>query len=269
MLIDSFILLNELDLLESRIEYLCGVVDKFLIVESNHTFNGNKKPLYFKENESRFSKWKHRIIYQPFIIDRDKFDYTQPNNFETLSGPQWDYEAAQRNFIAANIKNYSDQSIRIIIGDIDEIPNKDVIMNGFRGLSKEKFALTFEQDMFYYNFNKVMDQKWSGSVITTLEVLQNFGPQMIRNGRGYFDKIPNGGWHISNFNSAKGIRYKIENFSHQEFNKQRFTDLNNITKRIKEHRDLFDRQEIVFKDFDKSTLPSSFFTRFGKHESIG
>ena len=42
MIIDSFMLFNELDLLEIRLNELSQHVDKFLLVESHHTFQGKQ-----------------------------------------------------------------------------------------------------------------------------------------------------------------------------------------------------------------------------------
>ena len=55
---DLFYIFDELDLMEIRMEILDKYVDYFVIVEATITFMGESKPLYFQENESRFSKWK-------------------------------------------------------------------------------------------------------------------------------------------------------------------------------------------------------------------
>jgi hypothetical protein len=60
---DVFIFYNELDLLEIRMEILHSSVDYFVIVESTKTFTGKSKPLYFKENEKRFEKFREKIKY--------------------------------------------------------------------------------------------------------------------------------------------------------------------------------------------------------------
>jgi len=269
MIVDAFTFLNEIDLLESRIEYLAGVVDKFLIVESNMTFNGEEKPLIFKENQARFDKWKYRIIYQPFIVNKSDFDWNKENNSDNFTGPQWDFEKAQRNHIADHFKNYTHQDVRLIIGDVDEIPNKDIIMTAFRSISPQQFAITFEQDMFYYNFNKKQVNRWCGSVMTSIDVLKQFSPQFLRSNRWTLPSLSNGGWHISNFSSPENIKYKIKNFSQQEYNKTEYTDLKKIKQRIKKGEDLFDRESNPFESFNKRKLPESFLDRFEKHEIFG
>ena len=51
---DCFNFFNEFDLLEIRLNELDGVVDYFVLCESNVTHNGIPKPMYFKENEKTF-----------------------------------------------------------------------------------------------------------------------------------------------------------------------------------------------------------------------
>jgi hypothetical protein len=52
----------------------------------------------------------------------------------------------------------------------------------------------------------------------------------------------NGGWHLSYFGDAQFIQNKLQNFSHQEYNKEEFTNLENINEKIKNKSDLFSRQ---------------------------
>ena len=54
--------------------------------------------------------------------------------------------------------------------------------------------------------------------------------------------IKNGGWHFSYLLTPTEIQRKIKTFAHTEFNKNKFTSLSNIKKRIKNFKDLFDRE---------------------------
>ena len=67
---DCFLFLNELDLLELRLNELNDVVDYFIIAESTYSFKGDKKKeLFFLEkNRSRFEKFWKKIIYLPITI---------------------------------------------------------------------------------------------------------------------------------------------------------------------------------------------------------
>lgn len=49
------------------------------------------------------------------------------------------------------------------------------------------------------------------------------------------------GWHLSYFGDAHFIKNKLENFAHQEYNSDEYTNIQKIEKRINNNNDLFDR----------------------------
>lgn len=53
--------------------------------------------------------------------------------------------------------------------------------------------------------------------------------------------VDNGGWHFSYLGGAEMIKYKIESFAHQEFNKDRYKDIDKIVQYINQGKDLFNR----------------------------
>lgn len=53
--------------------------------------------------------------------------------------------------------------------------------------------------------------------------------------------IPDGGWHCSYFGTPEFIQNKIQNFSHQEFNRTAYTNLDVIQRRMQNHMDLYGR----------------------------
>jgi hypothetical protein len=65
-IIDTVFFYNELDMLTFRLTELNEHVDHFIIMESGIDFIGNPKPLFFKENEHLFEKWKDKITYITF-----------------------------------------------------------------------------------------------------------------------------------------------------------------------------------------------------------
>ena len=56
--------LHELDLLEAHIAEHRKFMDEIVVVESERTYSGMPKPLYFQENKSRFEKYdvKHEVV---------------------------------------------------------------------------------------------------------------------------------------------------------------------------------------------------------------
>ena len=64
-----------------------------------------------------------------------------------------------------------------------------------------------------------------------------------------FKLIDNGGWHFSFLKSPDSIKNKIISYSHQEYNKEKFTNTDLIKRRISSGVDLFDRG-IKYKKVD-------------------
>jgi len=59
--------------------------------------------------------------------------------------------------------------------------------------------------------------------------------------------IQNGGWHFSFLYNVEGIINKISSFQHSEFDKKEFKDMNKIKEKIKEGKDIFNRNFIFEK----------------------
>jgi len=87
-----------------------------------------------------------------------------------------------------------------------------------------------------------MDHMWYFSKIISYKMYKELGLscEQIRQNMS-FKIIKNAGWHLSYFGDGKFIKNKLENFSHQEYNKIEFTDEKQIETRIKNGKDLFDR----------------------------
>lgn len=260
MIIDSFLFFNETDLLEKRLKYLDDIVDYFLIVEGTCTFSGKDRDLVFPKNTQRYKNYLHKILYFPFVMDKTGLDYSiKPNAFDQ-SHAAWKTESGQRNYLATGAKLFKDDDI-IILNDVDEIPNKHIIKSVTQLLSSTNLKIALDQTMFYYNFNKVQHQVWRGPIITTIKHFVDVGPENIRSTRNNIPYVNNGGWHLSYFFSAEKIQEKLVSFAHQELNKEEFTNLDIIRKRVERGDDIAGRN-IKTTDFDVNSLPEDFRTIF-------
>ena len=121
--------LNELDLLEIRLGELYDFVDKFVLVETNYTHQGNKKPYYYDENKSRFSDFNDKIIH--LKIDYKSHLY-KSDDTQNHYLPPWVNDHNQRNMIMRGLEecNYSDW---ILMSDVDEIPHRHIIQWVYEG----------------------------------------------------------------------------------------------------------------------------------------
>ena len=225
---DCFQFFNEEHILDLRINILNEFVDFFVLVESTCDHQGNPKKLNFDLN--KFKKFKSKIIY--VLVDDTADSIKKKHKWgESL------IEQHQRNSIMRGLKNCSDNDL-IILSDVDEIPDPNKL-NLFD--KKSKYAV-FSQKMFNYKINLLneTENNWHGSKICLKKNLKS--PQWLRNLK--FKKYPfwrldkprnlqiidNGGWHFAYLQSPENISKKIKSFAHGEFNKENFTNEENIKK---------------------------------------
>lgn len=261
MLYDCFIFFNELDLLEIRLNELDGVVDKFVLVEADRTFQNTKKPFIFEENKERFSKYLHKIIH----IKLTKYPLFIPviNPFSP-----WKIEFFQRDSVVNGLVNCKPDDI-IMISDVDEIPNPEVIKNQLEKGVHKIYGLKMDMFMYYLN-NKLTydggsnmskeeskDGIWHCTALLPYKLLKK-KPYRIRKtimrtkrkGEVY-EIIPNAGWHFTYVGGAKKIVEKLESFSHTEYNLEEFKNIDKISELIKKGKDLFGR-DMEFEVVDLS-----------------
>lgn len=239
MIYDCFIFFNELDLLEIRLNELDSVVDKFVIVESTETFSKKKKSLYYSENKDRFLKFKDKIIH--VIVD----DVPKKDLSKTESENRWDVEHFQRNCISRGLSECNPEDI-ILVSDIDEIPRKSAIKNSIEILDKNKKSIvSFCQRFFYYYLNGLcvngnLMTPWFGTTACRYEGF--IGAEKMRMTKATNKNvIGDAGWHFSYLGGADLIAYKIESFSHSEFDNKTIKDRDRIKDRVNRGIDLFDR----------------------------
>jgi len=256
-------------MLECRLDYLNSTVNYFVLVESNITFSGKQKPLYFAENQRRFEKYKSKIIYYPFIFDNSiyKFDFHFDKNqlYADYKSPQWQVEYMQRNHIANAIKMF-DGNPHIILSDLDEIPSIEAIDFAKNNLFAENPVAALIVKLFFYNLSIMDSQQWPAIVFTTKDFLLEKTPQFLRSNHRNLSVMPqisNAGWHLSYFGGAEQIQYKIDSYSHQENNKVENTNIENIENSIRNGTGLFsfcknEKYKSVTKDF----FPKDFFESF-------
>ena len=228
-------------MMDVRFNVLNEYVHKFIVVESKFSHSGNKKKLNF--DIKKFSKFKNKIDYL-VIEDLPK----KVENFKK------DWESAhlrdqfQRNSLQRGYKESDDEDL-IMISDIDEIPDPKKISE----FNKKNHCACFMQKNFQSKINliNITDKYWMGTKICQKKYLKN--PQWLRNiktkkrpfWKVYKPKEPqlifDGGWHFSFLKKPEGIKTKINSYSHQEFNSEKFTNIRNIEEKISKGVDLFER----------------------------
>ncbi|KAG0307234.1 hypothetical protein BGZ98_000741 [Dissophora globulifera] len=276
---DVVLINNELELLEIRLNELHSVIDYFVIIESPTTFSGAPKPLYFRDNEDRFSKFRRQILH--IVIPT-----------ETLGGQvnAWSIERATRNF---GFWDFLDihrplEGDWIIISDLDELPRRSAIQsmkyqdrstpNGIlfsegEGSGGDIFRLGCKFYYYSYEYHHT-GPLWNGPVIiryrdtdspavlkqtneAQLEAMQSItkddykaaGEQLrtLRNS-GAATYVDDACFHCSwCFSNISTVLTKVESYSHVEHNQERYKDPKWIVQQYRKGLDLFERSGDTFE----------------------
>lgn len=254
-IVDCFIFYNELEMLTYRLNILNDTVDYFVLVESIHTFVGKEKSLFYQENKQLFEKFNHKIIH----IIVDDFPHKYPN-INIKNDEQWINERYQRDCISRGLDKLSLQNNDVItITDLDEIPNPKILEQ----IKNNEIVVDInilEMDFYYYNLNSKMDHLWHHAKMFTFKKYNELNIECDKIRFYNCPIIKNAGWHLSYFGNEKFIKNKLENFSHQEYNKVEFVDEKLIEQRVKSGKDLFDRPTSIINIpiEDNDNLPPAY-----------
>jgi beta-1,4-mannosyl-glycoprotein beta-1,4-N-acetylglucosaminyltransferase len=239
---DCFTFFNELDLLEIRLNELNDVVDHFVIVEGENTFQGKSKPMYFLDNKERYEKFLSKIIH--VRIPSEKLSSSNP----------WDNERTSFDSCLNGLLNADDEDI-IIISTVDEIPSASSIRQSIEFGATCKIIHQF----FYFYLNTkywsydTTRTTWNGSCVTKYITIKN------KEIRDWFMSTRdhgfgiNGGWHFSFLGDGKNAFEKVNSYSHNEYNhiSEEF-----YQKNLEELKDPFSRNITGFHSFeDLNNLP--------------
>jgi len=276
MILDAFTFFNEFDLLEARFEYLYDHVDKFVIVEADHTFSGSPKSLNFLDNQSRYKKYLDKVIYFPYKVDIEKYNFDPVKNKQitldlmTRLKPdqlaQWQVEFDQRNYIAYALSFFPKDSL-VILGDVDEIPKKSAIELAKKMIPSSISSALLIQDIFYYGFKFKETNPWPGPVIAINEYILDLSPQWVRTNRAIFPQFLTAGYHLTYWNTIENIQYKIDSFAHQEYNHEQFTNSKRLLDCVNLGLHPLDPNNILIS-VTKDQIDNEIFEIFSKYSEI-
>ena len=219
---DCFTFYNEFDLLELRLRETSDLVDHFVIVEANTTFQNRPKDLLLKQNWDRFSPWhdKMRLI----TVD------------DMPGGDPWANERHQRDAIMRGLEDADARDI-IMISDVDELLHRNTI-NYMRNNEHEIYAFRMPLFNFKFNYMRVTPGEYDVWAMATRRrhLGSQFTPNSLRgqrftlNGLAYQHNqdgvaiVEHGGWHFGYLGDNDYLKDKAASFSHQEINTPEFVD---------------------------------------------
>ena len=253
-IIDCFMYFDEDLMLDIRLNILSKFVDKFVICEATLDHAGNSKKLNFDIN--KFKKFEKQIEYI-VIEDLPK----TVNKFKKNWHSAHFRDQFQRNTLLRGIKECNDNDL-IMISDLDEIPNPKKIKDFNENC---KYACFIQRNFsLKLNLLNKSEPNWFGTRLCRKKDLKS--PQWLRNIKARkrpfykffkpkFDKfMDNGGWHFSSVKNAEDIFKKLNSYAEQQWNNEKFKNLETIKRKIRLKEDLFDRNH----KFEVVSIDSSF-----------
>ncbi|CAF3083102.1 unnamed protein product [Rotaria sp. Silwood2] len=223
-------------MLKIRLYELYDYVTLFLIAESNQTLSGKSKPLYLKENWSRFARYhnKMRRVEVNLITSINK------------AKNSWNNEQRMRDEGIRLALPNSTKDFLLLTSDVDEIPKSRFV----RALASCQLPLPFQSlllqcDFYYYSFEfRHATRHYSvGGTVSRFSPNAKV-PSNLRGDRFRYRSIPSTCFHCSYcFDRLATVRLKIASFSHTELNIPKFQDQKHIIDRFRNGKDLFDRPD--------------------------
>jgi beta-1,4-mannosyl-glycoprotein beta-1,4-N-acetylglucosaminyltransferase len=189
-----------LELLELRLSELEDVVDHHVLVELPMTFRGEGKPLHYLNNRGRFTRWNHKIIH------------ITPAVYPVGPHPTTDW--FQRRQIGQGFGSALPEDL-LVIGDVDEIPNRTVIAE--LKAKPKTHPVAMVQKLYYHKVNMLSPTPWVGTVIMP-RGMKEIDCQKIRDDRYFFPRVENGGWHLTWLGDGKRILKKLNDLDCEKEN---------------------------------------------------
>lgn len=200
LVIDTFMIRDELDILECRLVEIGDAVDFFVAVEADVDHQDHPKPYYLSEQIERFDPWKDKLIVVR-ATGLPTFDQ-DPD--------AWSREHAQREHVATGLHDIGVRPDDVILhGDVDEIPTAVVARN----VRPRGFA-SFDMACYSMAVDWQHPDRWRGTVAARAGNVRTFSA--MRDARNVAPPLQNAGWHLGWLGGPQAQLEKLNAFCHPE-----------------------------------------------------
>ncbi len=223
-IIDCCLIYDEIDMLKFRFSELYDFVDYFVVVESNRSFDGEKKDFNYRTKQIFFQEWSDKIIYLECDL----------STYEEYTDMKFQISKIQ-SIITNQLRNMNlDYEDYILFSEVDELPPKFNPDEFNKILTFEPIA--FLQKNFICSTEYVNTEDHLGTFCFTFSQLLRDN-NIIEN--LYFNKniiysihyrIIEGGFHFSKFGDDESIINKTKLVEKKEIT---LNDINNFKKTLK------------------------------------
>lgn len=204
-----------------RLEYLCAVVDQFVVVEARETHAGDPKPvLYIHEHRAVFEPYMHKVTF--LVIDAfppPPADWPPPGHAHIGdNAAAWWRECCQRDAALPLLRGlHLKAPLLALVCDADEIPSREAVAALVEQHEdvRARPAVHLGMQFFYYDFEHTNLVSWRHAFAVAGERLGS-SLTAVRCGQ-CVAMLPGAGWHCSYFAEPGEVKRKLMSFAHREF----------------------------------------------------
>lgn len=222
MIVNAFPFNGEMDMLRFRMAVLDPVVDLFVAVEADKTYQGQTR------------EW---------VLNGDKTPKLRPHWLELRATGIWQREFEHRDRVLEACFDLGDADY-IISNDADEIPSRESV--SFFLERTDHGATTCGLDTFHMRLNY---KTWEDGrcIFSTMQFARQTGNQRLRQIREGFPKmsVRPSGWHLSYFGSYDEIQHKLRSWSHSEFNQPHLVDRGHLEHCVRDGKYILDPKVVL------------------------
>jgi beta-1,4-mannosyl-glycoprotein beta-1,4-N-acetylglucosaminyltransferase len=225
MKVEAFIFNDEIELLEARFRETGDSVDLYVVIESEQTFTGGSKPLYFAENKDQFALSRSEIAH--VVADLPK------------NGTAWDRERAQRNALHQVIDDLDGDAI-VTLCDGDELVSAEYWDQIEEFVDAGTVVLPMRQHYFTLTWATPAHPPPDGGEMARSRVARR---SAIEEAGAWADgqfgiQFLGSGWHLSCLGGPERLLKKLSSFSHTELSNPSWANLENCTRMIRDGIDI-------------------------------
>lgn len=239
MIIDCFMFFNEIEILQLRLKLYYDIVDYFIIIDADKTFQGEYKDYLFEKYKDEFKEYEDKIIYKKINIPSIKYLNENYKEYKEYENP-WKREYYQRDYIRNILDDLECEPDDIIsLSDIDEIlyPEKlQEIINNLNN-NEDHVYLCHTPDIKYY-LNAKNIRSFFGNIVFNYKIFNSIKShssfrnnycfhRSISNVKDTIQKnnltdkyfiVENAGLHLSSYGGKIMSKAKLYAYSHTEHN---------------------------------------------------
>ncbi|KFH71702.1 hypothetical protein MVEG_01997 [Podila verticillata NRRL 6337] len=245
-IIDLFLFNGEFEYLDIRLHEIYRDIDFFAIAESNETFTGMPKPLYFKDNAHLFDKFMDKIHYiqvPPMPANNIRANEavwvasttraTRPSRWCSMTymsrrGESWDLISFELRYYRYAYDVYLGTRFTPVAMRYQE-----------HASHLERVALNGKESVLYRKNKELLTQIGENDWATAGQQIRNCG-----GAGGDAMKVDDAGWHCSwCFGNMSQFLAKIDTYGHREYDTPEHRRQDYIIDYILQGRDFSNRRE--------------------------